>query len=153
MSFYFIVWQEQWKTSTHASGGKRRDRSRQDDEEGGERKRRKSSGGGRRRKKDKRMESQYEDDEGYAEVEYNDKSQDEAEEREYADNPANGSDDGAGPAPKSPDHLLAAAGFDDSDVDDMVSTKNISGVLKLCRGTQKRKTEMIIELLLTRVHL
>lgn len=86
------------------------------------------------------MEAQYEDDEGYAEMEYNDKSQDEGEEREYTDNPANGSDDGAGPAPKSPDHFLAAAGFDDSDVDDMVSSRNILGVFA-------------VEFLHTRVHL
>ncbi|KAJ3706235.1 hypothetical protein LUZ61_009940 [Rhynchospora tenuis] len=122
---------EIWKSSTHASGGKRRERSRPDDEEGGERRRRRSSGGGsRRRKKDKRMEAQYEDDEGYAEMEYNDKSQDEAEEREFADNPANGSDDDAGAAPKSPD-LLAAAGLDDSDADDDMGGPS--------RGSKKRR--------------
>ncbi|KAF3326627.1 RNA polymerase-associated protein CTR9 [Carex littledalei] len=137
---------EQWKSSTHASGGKRRERSRHDDEEGGERKRRRNTGGGgRRRKKDKRTEAQYEDDEGYAEMEYNDKSQDEAEEREYTDNPANGSDDGAGPAPKSPDHFLAAAGFDDSDVDDVGGPSSRAGKKRRAFSESDEDEEPVIK--------
>ena len=99
--------QEQWKTSSHTPG-KRKDRSKNEDEEGGSEKRRK----GNKRRKDQRTKTQYGEDE---EDEYRD-------EPEAEDDYANLSRDNDGDnSERAPDHLLAAAGLEDSDAeDDMV---------------------------------
>nr|CAB3446557.1 unnamed protein product [Digitaria exilis] len=95
---------EQWKTSTHTPG-KRKDRSKNEDEDGGSEKRRK----GTKRKKDQKTNMQYgEEDEN----EYRD-------EPEAEDDYANLSRDNGGEnSERAPDHLLAAAGLEDSDAED-----------------------------------
>nr|CAB3449738.1 unnamed protein product [Digitaria exilis] len=95
---------EQWKTSTHTPG-KRKDRSKNEDEDGGSEKRRK----GTKRKKDQKTNMQYgEEDEN----EYRD-------EPEAEDDYANLSRDNDGDnSERAPDHILAAAGLEDSDAED-----------------------------------
>lgn len=102
--------QEQWKTSSHTPG-KRKDRSKTEDEEVGNEKRRRK---GIRRRKDQKTKMQYGEEE---EDEYKDEP--EADD-DYADQARyNGADN----SERAPDHLLAAAGLDDSDAeDDMVRT-------------------------------
>lgn len=102
----FFFCQEQWKTSSHTPG-KRKDRSKTEDEEVGNEKRRRK---GIRRRKDQKTREEEED-------EYKDEP--EADD-DYADLARyNGADN----SERAPDHLLAAAGLDDSDAeDDMVRT-------------------------------
>lgn len=92
---------EQWKTSSHTPG-KRKDRSKTEDEEVGNEKRRRK---GIRRRKDQKTREEEED-------EYKDEP--EADD-DYADLARyNGADN----SERAPDHLLAAAGLDDSDAED-----------------------------------
>jgi len=101
---YFERVKEQWKTSSHTPG-KRKDRSKNEDEEGGSEKRRK----GNKRRKDQKTKTQYGEDE---EDEYRD-------EPEAEDDYANLSRDNDGDnSERAPDHLLAAAGLEDSDAED-----------------------------------
>ncbi|XP_066348969.1 protein CTR9 homolog [Miscanthus floridulus] len=96
---------EQWKTSSHTPG-KRKDRSKTEDEEVGNEKRRRK---GIRRRKDQKTKMQYGEEE---EDEYKDEP--EADD-DYADLARyNGADN----SERAPDHLLAAAGLDDSDDED-----------------------------------
>jgi len=105
----YIFFQEQWKTSSHTPG-KRKDRSKTEDEEVGNEKRRRKG----IRRKDQKTKMQY----------------GEEEEDEYKDEPEAVDDyadlaryNGADNSESAPDHLLAAAGLDDSDAeDDMVRT-------------------------------
>lgn len=110
LTSYCFFGQEQWKTSSHTPG-KRKDRSKTEDEEVGNEKRRRK---GIRRRKDQKTKMQYGEEE---EDEYKDEP--EADD-DYADLARyNGADN----SEKAPDHLLAAAGLDDSDAeDDMVRT-------------------------------
>lgn len=96
---------EQWKTSSNTPG-KRKDRSKHEDEEGGSEKRRRKGG---KRRKDQKTKTQYGEEE---EDEYRD-------EPEGEDDHANVTRDYDGDnSEKAPDHLLAAAGLEDSDADD-----------------------------------
>ncbi|PVH66334.1 hypothetical protein PAHAL_1G211100 [Panicum hallii] len=95
---------EQWKTSSHIPG-KRKDRSKNEDEEGGSEKRRRK---GNKRRKDQKTKTQYGEDE---EDEYRD-------EPEAEDDYANLSRDDGDNSERAPDHLLAAAGLEDSDAED-----------------------------------
>lgn len=108
--FWFVLFfcQEQWKTSSNTPG-KRKDRSKTEDEEVGNKKRRRKG----IRRKDQKTKMQY----GEEEDEYKDEP--EADD-DYADLARyNGADN----SERAPDHLLAAAGLDDSDAeDDMVRT-------------------------------
>lgn len=106
--YIYIFCQEQWKTSSHTPG-KRKDRSKNEDEEGGSEKRRRK---GSKRRKDQKTKTQYEEDE---EDEYRDEPEAEDDYVNLArDNDADNSE-------RAPDHLLAAAGLEDSDAeDDMV---------------------------------
>ncbi|VAI61180.1 unnamed protein product [Triticum turgidum subsp. durum] len=95
---------EQWKTSNNTPG-KRKDRSRNEDEDGDSGKKRRKGG---KRRKDQKTKMQYEDDE-------EDQYRNEPDEDDYA----NMSRDPGGDKPeKAPDHLLAAAGLEDSDAED-----------------------------------
>lgn len=94
---------EQWKTSSNTPG-KRKDRSKTEDEEAGNKKRRRKG----IRRKDQKTKMQY----GEEEDEYKDEP--EADD-DYADLARyNGADN----SESAPDHLLAAAGLDDSDAED-----------------------------------
>ncbi|ONM14790.1 Protein CTR9-like protein [Zea mays] len=94
---------EQWKTSSNTPG-KRKDRSKTEDEEVGNKKRRRKG----IRRKDQKTKMQY----GEEEDEYKDEP--EADD-DYADLARyNGADN----SERAPDHLLAAAGLDDSDAED-----------------------------------
>lgn len=96
---------EQWKTSSHTPG-KRKDRSKTEDEEVGNEKRRRK---GIRRRKDQKTKMQYGEEE---EDEYKDEP--EADD-DYADlSRYNGADN----SERAQDHLLAAAGLEDSDAED-----------------------------------
>ncbi|TVU30164.1 hypothetical protein EJB05_21773 [Eragrostis curvula] len=96
---------EQWKASSNTPG-KRKDRSKHEDEEGGSEKRRRK---GSKRRKDQKTNMQYGEEE---EDEYR-------EEPEAEDDYANLSRDNDGDnTERAPDHLLAAAGLEDSDADD-----------------------------------
>ncbi|XP_028786901.1 protein CTR9 homolog isoform X1 [Neltuma alba] len=101
---------EQWKSSTHSS--KRRERS--DDEDGGpnEKRRRK---GGKRRKKDKHSKSHY-DTEEIGEMIDEQENEFEDADINYREPDAQINDDDG--AEENAQGLLAAAGLEDSDVDD-----------------------------------
>ncbi|KAK8462113.1 hypothetical protein SEVIR_1G148500v4 [Setaria viridis] len=96
---------EQWKTSSHTPG-KRKDRSKNEDEEGVSEKRRRR---GNKRRKDHKTKMQYGEE---GEDEYRDEPEGEDD---YAnllrDNDGDNSE-------RAPDHLLAAAGLEDSDAED-----------------------------------
>ncbi|XP_020084440.1 protein CTR9 homolog isoform X2 [Ananas comosus] len=100
---------EQWKTSSTNFGSKRKDRLRNEDEEGGGERKRRRGGGSRRRKKDK-TRARYEEEE---EADYMEDEREEPDE-EDANNMVNDQDE---EAEKAQDHL-AAAGLEDSDVED-----------------------------------
>jgi RNA polymerase-associated protein CTR9 len=92
---------EQWKHSNN-SAGKRKDRSKHEDEDGESGKRRRKGG---KRRKDQKSKMPYEEEE-------EDQYRNEQEEDDYAT--MTGGDNSG----KAPDHLLAAAGLDDSDAED-----------------------------------
>jgi RNA polymerase-associated protein CTR9 len=92
---------EQWKHSSN-SAGKRKDRSKHDDEDGESGKRRRKGG---KRRKDQKTKMQYEEEE-------EDQYRNEPEEDDYA------TMTGGDRSGKAPDHLLAAAGLEDSDAED-----------------------------------
>uniref|UniRef100_A0ACD5YLF7 Uncharacterized protein n=2 Tax=Avena sativa TaxID=4498 RepID=A0ACD5YLF7_AVESA len=92
---------EQWKHSS-SSAGKRKDRSKHEDEDGESGKRRRKGG---KRRKDQKSKTQYGEEE-------DDQYRNEPEEDDYA------TVTGGDRPEKAPDHLLAAAGLDDSDADD-----------------------------------
>lgn len=97
---------EQWKTSSNTPG-KRKDRSKHEDEDGGGEKRRRKGG---KRRKDQKTKMQYGEEE---EDEYRNEPED-----DYANITR---DTGGDKLEKAPDHLLVAAGLEDSDAeDDMV---------------------------------
>ncbi|XVF35118.1 hypothetical protein REPUB_Repub18cG0117100 [Reevesia pubescens] len=106
--------QEQWKSSTPAS--KRRERSEIDDEEGGhsEKRRRK---GGKRRKKDKNKSRYERDDEEPDMMDDREELEEEDANMNYRKSTfqMNGQDDDNG---ENAQDLLAAAGLEDSDVED-----------------------------------
>ncbi|XVE97907.1 hypothetical protein REPUB_Repub03eG0059200 [Reevesia pubescens] len=106
--------QEQWKSSTPAS--KRRDRSEVDDVEGGhsEKRRRK---GGKRRKKDKNKSRYERDDEEPDMMDDREELEDEDANMNYRESTTqmNDQDDDNG---ENAQDLLAAAGLEDSDVED-----------------------------------
>ncbi|XP_050216699.1 protein CTR9 homolog [Mercurialis annua] len=109
---------EQWKTSTPAS--KRRDRPEMDEEEGGQSEKRRRKGG-KRRKKDKSSKSRYETLEGEADM------MDDREELEDEDANTNYRkhrlqlDDQDNNAEENAQELLAAAGLEDSDAEDVAA--------------------------------
>lgn len=107
--------QEQWRSST--PGSKRRERSENDDDEVGhsEKRRRK---GGKRRKKDKSSRSHYETE--YAEadmMDYREEPEDEDASMNYRE-PIGQMNDQDDDVEENANDRLAAAGLEDSDVDD-----------------------------------
>ncbi|GAB4838024.1 Protein CTR9 [Ancistrocladus abbreviatus] len=123
---------EQWKSSSGAS--KRKDRTQSEDEEGdhGVKKRRK---GGKRRRKDKSSRSRYETEEAEAErAEDEEEMEDEEPNDNYRElsNEMNERDDGE-------DNPLAAAGLEDSDVDDNGDAPSTTGRRK--RGWSESEDE------------
>lgn len=106
--------QEQWKSSTPAS--KRRERSEIDDEEGGhsEKRRRK---GGKRRKKDKNKSRYERDDEEPDMIDDREELEDEDANTNYRESRTQ-TNDRADDNGENAQDLLAAAGLEDSDVED-----------------------------------
>lgn len=110
--------QEQWRSSAPAS--KRRERPENDDEGGHSEKRRRK--GGKRRKKDKSSRSHYETEEAEADMmDYHEEPEDEDANMNYRE-PIDQMDDQGNDVDENAHDLLAAAGLEDSDVeDDMVT--------------------------------
>lgn len=99
---------EQWKSSINTSGNKRKERAQGEDEEGGEKRKKK---GAKRKRKDKNTKGRYDPEDDFIE--------DGPVEDAYMMDDQE--DDGVG---KAPDDVLAAAGLEDSDVEDKDSTVN-----------------------------
>lgn len=107
---------EQWKSS--ASTSKRKDRPQTDEEEGGhgERKRKK---GGKRRKKDKKSRQEYEEVE--PDVEDQEEYDYEDDDMKYKETQHQLDDEKSDHVDDNPQDLLAAAGLEDSDADDVTA--------------------------------
>lgn len=114
---YFERVKEQWKSS--APGSKRKDRPHADDEEGGQTENKKKKGG-KRRKRDKK--SQYEIDD--AEPNYEHEMDDDDMNDHYEDRNQMNEEENKGE--ENAQNLLAAAGLEDSDVEEDVEEPAIN---------------------------
>ncbi|XP_047319890.1 protein CTR9 homolog [Impatiens glandulifera] len=107
---------EQWKSSSH--GAKRKDRSQFDDEDGGGHGEKRRKKGGKRRKRDKSSKSRNENEEPEDEAVYDheDIEEEETNDHVYPHHKLNDEEDNEGG--ENAQDLLAAAGLEDSDVDE-----------------------------------